>query len=159
MHWSLLREKSKCPVVTGYYMPGQKEVGCLPTKMKSSQIKINVYGGSWKTPFIALYLLLFIFIIFIVSLETTLSRRLLSKTILFTFIHNKDSYIQNRHESVISISHLWSASLPMCSSASVDSRTGLLSKLCLRTSSYYPITSLHFASTQCSNTIPDSNFK
>lgn len=139
-------------------MPGQKEVGCLPTKKKSSQIKINVYGGELKN---SLYcsLLLFIFIIFIVSLETTLSRRLLSKTILFTFIHNKDSYIQNRHESVISISHLWSASLPMCSSASVDSRTGLLSKLCLRTSSYYPITSLHFASTQCSNTIPDSNFK
>lgn len=139
-------------------MPGQKEVGCLPTKKEKQSNQNKCVRGELKN---SLYcsLLLFIFIIFIVSLETTLSRRLLSKTILFTFIHNKDSYIQNRHGSVISISHLWSASLPMCSSASVDSRTGLLSKLCLRTSSYYPITSLHFASTQCSNTIPDSNFK
>lgn len=133
------------------WMPSHKN------EKRSNQNKC-VWGELKNSLYCSLLLFIFI-IIFIVSLETMLSRRLLSKTILFTFIHNKDSYIQNRHESVISVSHLWSASLPMCSSASVDSRTGLLSKLCPRTSSYYPITSLHFASTQCSNTIPDSNFK
>lgn len=106
MHWSLLREKRKCPLVTGYYMPGQRD--WMPShNMKKSQIKINVYGRSWRTPLTALK-------------EKKLLRRLLSKTILFTFILNKGSSIQNTHGSIISISHMCS------SSAFTDSHTALL---------------------------------
>lgn len=81
--------------------------------MKNGQTKINVYGGSGRTPRTA-------------PKETKLSRRLLSKTILFAFILDKGSSIQNTHGSVVSISRMWSASFPMCSSASTDSYTALL---------------------------------
>lgn len=43
MHWSLLRGKPNCPMVTGYYIPGQREIAGLPKK--SGQTEINVYGG------------------------------------------------------------------------------------------------------------------
>lgn len=74
-----------------------------------------------------------------------LSRRLLSKTILFTFILNKDSSLQNTHGNVVSISHRL---LPFpCVHLPPLIHTQLFSKLSLRASSYYPITSLHFEST------------
>lgn len=58
-------------MVTGYYIPGQREIAGLPKE--SGQTEINVYGGG-RAPLTALK-------------EKKLFRRFLSETILFAFIH------------------------------------------------------------------------
>lgn len=89
-------------MVTGCYVPEQRLHACLHKEKWSNQNKCALGG---RAPLTALE-------------ETKLFRRFLSETILFAFIHHKDSYNQHRHGSVISISFMQSASLPTCSASS-----------------------------------------
>lgn len=116
------------------------ERDCMPAHLKQSgQAKINVHGEE------ELPLLL---------LKKQRCSEGSSVRLLFAFIHYKGCYNQHRHEMPL-VFHVCRVLPSPCVQLP---HTQFPLQIIPRTSSQHPITSLHFESMWCCNTVPDSNW-